>query len=108
MNKLDYFSKETGLELIADSSVWNYHGIDNLFNVANRKGSNLYKSIMALKTAGYRGGVTIVAGCIGRSQHNETSLGIFRGITSINEYGGYYSKSCDEVFITDDFGGNKA
>ena len=99
MKKLNEASKLTGLELLTVSSVWNFHGSDHLCNVAMKDGSNLNNSIRAIYKSGYRGGLTLIVGGIGRSQHSKTEVGIFKGITNIDEYQHYYTKGCDEVFI---------
>ena len=80
MTKLELFEKESGLKLIAKTTVWNLYGISSLASVAKTKGSNLHKEFKEMKKDGMTGGFTLVVGCIGRSQHCATEVGIFQGV----------------------------
>jgi len=98
MTILNYFTEKSGLEVIGCSSVWNYHGIDSLFNVAMKKGSNLNSSLAAIKKSGYEGIVTLYVTSIGRSQHSASTVHIFKGVVNSNSMGSdAYSKRTDEV-----------
>ena len=84
MTKLQNFAEATGLEMIGTSSVWNYHATD--FNALGYvKSSNVYKELLDLKRQGVKGMVTIVVGCIGRSQHSKTEIGIFKGVVKTDD-----------------------
>lgn len=99
MTKLEMFEKETGLELVKTTTVWNYHGIDSLFSVATRKGSNLHAAISKMKKEGYKGGFTLKIGCIGRSAHSATEVGIFKGLVDPETSSCHYTKGHDEFFL---------
>ena len=92
MTKLEAFAKSSGLKLVATSSVWNIHQSNHLCNLARKKGANLHGEFKLMKQKGFTGGFTLVVGAIGRSQHQETEIGIFEGIVD----------GChDEVFINE-------
>lgn len=92
------FEQASGLKLLAKSSVWNFRGVD-LRSVAFSKKSNLNKSLNSLKSSGITGIVTLYVDQIGRSQHNESSVSIFLGETSVDVVGTsiYYGKRFVEI-----------
>lgn len=96
MNRINRFKKETGLELIAESTVWNFHSVD-FNNFAFMKTSNVYFQCLDLKRKGVKGMVTVIISSIGRSQHSASTVAIFKGTTSSQEYSGYYMKGHGEV-----------
>ncbi len=93
MTKLEVFAKNTGLKLVATTTVWNVHSVC-LADVAKKKGSNLNGEFKALAKQGKTGGFTLVVGCIGRSQHSATEVGIFEGV--IEE-----SYDYEEIFLNE-------
>jgi len=97
MKQAELFQKATGKKLLAWSSIWNIHGIDNMFNVAQNKNSNLHAEISKLFKKGVKS-VTLIVSGKGRSQHSETSVAIFEGITNSVEWGEYYMGECSELF----------
>ena len=93
MTKLELFAKTSGLKLVAVSSVWSIHNTDHLCNLAKKKGTNLHNEFLDMKRKGLSGGFTLVVGCIGRSGHSKSEIGIFAGVVDGYDY--------DEVFINE-------
>jgi len=91
MTKLKEFANQSGLELVATSSVWDIYNTDHLRNLCIKKGTNLYKTFLDMYKNGHEGGFTLVIGRIGRNGHSKTEVGIFKGT-----YDGY---AHDEIFI---------
>lgn len=100
-NNLVRFQKETGLELIGTTTVWNFHGIDHLVSVGMNKQSNLHAELKHIYKE-YDGIITVFVSQIGRSAHSATIVGIYKGATNLENCSYYYSKRCDE-FTAKDF-----
>jgi hypothetical protein len=99
MTILTDFQETSKLKLIGHSSIWNFHGT-SLYSAANRKGSNINKSLLAIRKSGYNGIVTLFATKIGRSQHHESEVCIFKGVTNLDTVGtSYYSSRHEEIRI---------
>lgn len=93
-------AKELGLEFVGYTSIWNYHNSRGLVSAISDKRSNIFKSINELKEKGEKGGFTLQVQRIGRSQHDETIVAIYKGTVSAAEYGSsFYSNKNAEFFI---------
>lgn len=97
MTNLQHLISRTNLKVLAVSSVWAFHNIDSLDNVAMRKGSNLNSKLVSLKKGGLDGMVTLYADSIGRSGHSETSVTVLQGVTNRDACCEYYSKRMGEI-----------
>ena len=68
------------LKYLNSTTVWNYHSI-YLPDVGFNKKSNLHKMLTKLYKNGTRGMVTVFVSRIGRNQHSESVISIYKGVT---------------------------
>lgn len=86
--------------IVAKTTVWNFHNADHLCNLCNKKGTNLYKTVEDMKKRGLKGEFTLCVVRIGRSQHSASDVYIVEGLTNYEEIGSeYYSKRIDQLFL---------
>ena len=89
-----------GLQVVARTTVWDFHNCDHLDNLAKKPNTNIGKLVADLKSKGEKGAFTLFVDQIGRSAHSASRVVVLRGITNVNEIGSfYYSKRLGEVFI---------
>ena len=93
MSKLQSAAKSIKLELVAHSTVWNYHNAGSFAELASNERTNLHAALKDLHKKGHAI-VTLVTGCIGWSQHSATKIGIFAGETDSS----YTTLNLNEIF----------
>ena len=102
MTNLQSFKEEANLNLIGETTVWDFHNVV-IDNVAMKKGTNLNKLLCGLKKSvagkSSNGMVTIYVYQIGRSQHSASKVAVFDGIVQLGDISTslYYSKRLGEV-----------